>query len=90
MLALIRSLGNLVMISVAKTIRFATSDRRPMAETDLHRNQMVASISCLEMRYADDPNVYVSGNLLLYVERLEKGFHVLRAELDALKRKLAD
>jgi Uma2 family endonuclease len=64
------------MSILQKSIRYPTSDGRPMAETDLHRIQMVSSISALEMRYADDPNVYVSGNLLLYYEPENKRRHV--------------
>jgi Uma2 family endonuclease len=37
-----------------------------MAETDLHFDLMTESLQTLEMRYANDPNIYVSGNLLLY------------------------
>ena len=64
------------MISVQKPIRYPTSDGRPMAETDVHRIQMMTAISALEMRYADDPNIYVSGNLLLYYVPENKRRHV--------------
>jgi Uma2 family endonuclease len=37
-----------------------------MAETDLHRELMFALIKILEAWYAQDPLVYVSGNLLVY------------------------
>jgi Uma2 family endonuclease len=37
-----------------------------MAETDLHRDLMVDCIKTLDAFYADDPRVYVSGNILLY------------------------
>ncbi|HTU91993.1 MAG TPA: Uma2 family endonuclease [Gemmataceae bacterium] len=39
-----------------------------MAETDHHRILMNELIQTLEAYYADDPMVYVSGNLLLYYE----------------------
>ena len=42
-----------------------TSDGRPMAETDLHRNVMVAAIETLKMHYTGQ-RVYVSGNILLF------------------------
>jgi Uma2 family endonuclease len=40
-----------------------------MAETDIHRNLMAELIAELEAFYRADPNVYVSGNLLLYYEK---------------------
>jgi len=45
---------------------YPTSDGRPMAETDLHRELMYALIKTLQARYADDPMAYVSGNLLVF------------------------
>ncbi|MCE7937811.1 Uma2 family endonuclease [bacterium] len=49
-------------------IDYPESDGKPMAETDLHRDEMVELIGLLKQRYADVPDVYVSGNLLLYYE----------------------
>ena len=37
-----------------------------MAETDLHRDQMIAQIETLKRRFAADPLFYVSGNLLVF------------------------
>jgi Uma2 family endonuclease len=54
------------MATIQKPIRYPTSDGRPLAETDLHRIVMTSTRETLEIRYADGPNVYVSGNLLLY------------------------
>ena len=64
------------MAVLHKPIRYPTSDGRPMAETDLHRNLMMDSISTLELRYADIPDIYVSGNLLLYYVPENKRRHV--------------
>ena len=47
-----------------------------MAETDLHFHLMKDTRETLEMRYADDPNVYVSGNLLLFYVPQNKRRHV--------------
>jgi Uma2 family endonuclease len=47
-----------------------------MAETDLHRQLMTALIEALEDRFAADPNIYVSGNLLLYYVPGNKRKHV--------------
>ena len=42
------------------------SDGTPMAETDVHRNQMIDLLDCLEEYYHADPRVYVTGNIFLY------------------------
>ena len=55
--------------ALRKTVRYPTSDGKPMAETDWHRILMIDLIQTLEGWFADDPKVYVSGNLLMfYVE----------------------
>jgi Uma2 family endonuclease len=53
-------------------VEYPTSDGRPMAETDTHRQVMVDLIATLQDHFADDPLAYVSGNLLLYYERGNK------------------
>ena len=60
---------------VTRTIQYPTSDGKPMAETDRHRECMVDSIQTLEDFYADQ-QVYVSGNLLMYYEEGNKRKHV--------------
>ena len=50
-------------------VYYPTSDGRPMAETDTHRNQMINLILALEHYYKDDPNVYVSGNILMFYQK---------------------
>lgn len=55
---------------------YPSSDGRPMAETDRHREIMVDAIEVLKHRYQDDPNIYVSGNLLLFYEEGNKRRHV--------------
>lgn len=42
-----------------------------MAETDVHRTQMIGLLDCLEEYYRSDPNVYVTGNILLYYRDAE-------------------
>lgn len=49
-------------------IHYPETDGKPMAETDIHRDQMVDLIHCLREWFQDDPQVYVAGNLLLYYE----------------------
>ncbi len=55
---------------------YPTSDGKPMAETDLHRQIMVDLIETFEDRYANDPEVYISGDLLLFYEQGNKLRHV--------------
>ena len=50
-------------------IEYPTSDGQPMAETTLHREVMQDTIQVLERRFADVPDVWVGGNLLLYYEQ---------------------
>jgi Uma2 family endonuclease len=47
-------------------VYYPESDGQPMAETDLHRDEMVDLIHALKRRYRDVPDVYVTGNLFLY------------------------
>jgi Uma2 family endonuclease len=48
---------------------YPTSDGKPMAETDWHRDLMNALIQTLKVWYAAQKRVYVSGNLLLFYEQ---------------------
>jgi Uma2 family endonuclease len=62
--------------SKKREIEYPTSDGRPMAETDVHRDDMVDLIQTLKARYATNPTVYVSGNLLIYYVEGDKHKHV--------------
>jgi Uma2 family endonuclease len=62
--------------ATGREIEYPTSDGKPMAETDLHRDLMLELIETLKIYYAADPDVYVSGNLLLFYERGDKRKHV--------------
>ncbi len=55
---------------------YPTSDGRPMAETDTHRELMIDTIGMLQDYYASEPMVYVSGNLLVFYERGDRLRHV--------------
>lgn len=59
-----------------RAIEYPTGDGKPMAETDLHRDDMVDTIHILQDFYADRPRVYVSGNLLLYYEEGNPRKHI--------------
>jgi Uma2 family endonuclease len=52
----------------AATFEYPTSDGKPMAETDWHYQLLVDVRERLTARYADRPDVYVSGNLMVYYE----------------------
>jgi len=54
--------------ALTREIYYPESDGEPMAETDLHRDLMAELIEELEAFFRDTPEVYVSGNLLLYYE----------------------
>ncbi len=47
-------------------IEYPSSDGKPMAETPIHRDVMIDSIVMLKAHFADDPQVYVSGNMMMY------------------------
>ena len=55
---------------------YPTSDGKPMAETDRHRQIMVDLIDVLKRHFAGDPNTYVSGNLLLYYDPTDERKHL--------------
>jgi Uma2 family endonuclease len=55
---------------------YPTSDGKPMAETDRHRQLMFDLIEVLKARYAGDPDTYVSGNLLLFYDPKDKRKHL--------------
>lgn len=55
---------------------YPSSDGKPMAETDWHRELMNALIQTLQQRYAQASDVYVSGNLLLFYVPGNKRRHV--------------
>ncbi len=54
---------------------YPTSDGRPLGETDVHRIQITDLIGSLEYHFRDRPDVYVSGNLLMFYERGDRRKH---------------
>ncbi|HEX7180596.1 MAG TPA: Uma2 family endonuclease [Thermoanaerobaculia bacterium] len=50
-------------------LEYPDSDGKPMAETDLHLEEMVYLRETFKERFADVPDVYVAGNLLFYYEK---------------------
>jgi Uma2 family endonuclease len=61
---------------VPREVDYPTSDGKPMGETDLHRQDMMDVITTLQRHFAADPNVYVSGNLLLFYEEGNRRKHI--------------
>jgi Uma2 family endonuclease len=59
-----------------REIEYPSGDGKPMAETELHMEDMIDTIQVLQDYFADDPNVYVWGNLLLYYEEGDPRKHV--------------
>jgi Uma2 family endonuclease len=59
-----------------REIEYPTGDGKPMAETDVHRDDMVDVIDTLRYHFTDEPNVYISGNLLLFYEEGNPRKHV--------------
>ncbi len=49
-----------------RDVEYPESDGQPMAETDLHRDEMFDLIEGLALRYLNVPDIYVSGNLFFY------------------------
>lgn len=54
------------VIPLQREVEYPDSDGQPMAESDLHREEMVNLIEALQRRYRAAQDVYVAGNLFLY------------------------
>ncbi len=52
----------------AAPIHYPSSDGRPMAENDAQRSAIMYGIGALARHFRDRPDVYVSGDLLIYYE----------------------
>ena len=55
-------------MTTARRVYYPESDGKPMAETPIHRDDMVRVIHTLRDAMADRPDVYVSGNMMFYYE----------------------
>jgi Uma2 family endonuclease len=49
-----------------KEVIYPESDGKPMAETDVHIDQIIDLRKALQAYYRDNPTVYVSGNIFIY------------------------
>jgi Uma2 family endonuclease len=54
--------------TTAKQIQYPETDRKPMAETDVHIDVLIYLREGLKDYFRDDPQMYVAGNMLLYYE----------------------
>ena len=50
-------------------IYYPDSDGEPMAASDLHRDQLIRTLQTLETHFAPQPDVYISGDILMYYEK---------------------
>lgn len=64
-----------LQVGLGSNLDYPTTDHRPMAETDLHRDMMFDAIEALKTYYAGQP-VYVTGNLLVFYEPGNKRRHI--------------
>ena len=49
-------------------VEYPSSDGRPIAEGDHQRTPLTYAVDALRLHFRDRPDVYVSGNLLIYYE----------------------
>ncbi len=62
-------MASVTALPLRDEIEYPESDGQPMAETDLHRDDMFYLVEALDDHFRDRPDVYVSGNLFLYYEQ---------------------
>ena len=55
----------------SRVIDYPETDGQPMAETPTHRDAMMDAIQVLRKHFAHRPDVYVSGNMMMYYEEGE-------------------
>ena len=53
---------------IAEDPRYPSSDGQPLAENDWQLRAILDAVAVLDERFADRPDVYVSGDLLIYYE----------------------
>ncbi len=59
-----------------RDVVYPSSDGRPVAETPIHRKNLLSTIDVLEEWFAAEPLVYVSGNMFIYYVEGDKWKHV--------------
>jgi Uma2 family endonuclease len=61
---------------LTREVEYPTTDGKPMAETEVHVDELIEAIQVFRDRFAGEPNVYVNGNMLLYFEEGNPRKHV--------------
>ena len=56
------------IVRPAAAVEYPSGDGQPMAENDWQLMAIINSVSALQYHYRDRPDVYVSGDLLIYYE----------------------
>jgi Uma2 family endonuclease len=59
-----------------RKVEYPTSDGKPMAETEIHRDDMVDLIQTLKDYFVSEPMICVSGNMLMFYEEGNRRKHV--------------
>ena len=59
-----------------RKIEYPTGDGKPMAETEIHRDNMLDLIETLKGHFAAEPMICVSGNMLMFYEEGNRRKHV--------------
>ena len=59
-----------------REVDYPTGDGKPLAETDVHRDDMVDLIQMLKDHFANERDVYVSGNLLMFYVEGDRRKHI--------------
>jgi Uma2 family endonuclease len=54
--------------AIRRAVNYPTGDGKPIAETPTHRDNLFCLIEMFRTWYAKNPDVYISGNMLLYYE----------------------
>lgn len=49
-------------------VEYPSTDGKPVAESDFQRDSLLYAVDVLQQHFRARPDVYVSGNLLLYYE----------------------
>ena len=62
--------------SQARKVDYPTRDGKPMAETEIHRDDMMDLTQTLKYQFAEDPMVCASGNMLMFYEEENRRKHV--------------
>lgn len=63
-------------VHIADEVDYPTGDGQPVAETEVHRNNLLETIEMLQAWFEDRENVYISGNMFVYYVQGDRHRHV--------------